>query len=370
MAIYKIFPIADATIYSAYPSMNTGLDEIVEASTTNEGFSDPNPQTSRFIVKFDQTEINSLLNSRIGTSSWASNLRLFIANAEGLTGTTTIESYPLSGSWNMGTGHYGDSPLTEDGVCWSYRNASGSVAWSTLSFSPYVTGSWSGSSSGGGNWYTGSSISGLNVRSTQSFTYYDDKDINVNVTDTIKAWYSGAIVNQGFLVKQLLEFSSTLNTTLKYFSRDTHTIYPPQLEFKWNDSVYNTGSLTVLNTVPAFVSIDQNPGTFYPNSINIFRVNSRPEYPTRTWQTSSLYTTNNALPEASYYAVKDLDTDEYVIDFDTTYTKLSCDSEGSFFKLYMNGLEPERYYKILIQTTVKGNTIIFDDNYMFKIVNG
>jgi hypothetical protein len=34
--------------------MNTGLDEIIEASTTNEGYSDPNPQTSRFIVKFDE----------------------------------------------------------------------------------------------------------------------------------------------------------------------------------------------------------------------------------------------------------------------------------------------------------------------------
>jgi hypothetical protein len=369
MAVYKIFPIADATIYSAFPSMNTGLDEIVEASTTNEGFSDPNPQTSRFIVKFDQNEINNLLNNKIGTSSWASNLRLFIANAEGLTGTTTIESFPLSGSWNMGTGHYGDSPLTEDGVCWSYRNASGSVAWSTLSFNAYVTGSWSGSNSGGGNWYTGSSIVGLNVKSTQSFSYYDDKDININVTDTVKTWYSGAIINQGFILKQAAEFNSTINTILKYFSRDTHTIYPPQLEFKWNDFVYNS-SLSVINTPTATLTLGDNPGLFYSQSVNIFRVNARPTYPPRVWQTGSLYTTNYVLPTSSYYAVKDLDTDEFVIDFDTTYTKISCDSSGSFFTLYMNGLEPERYYKILIQTTINNSTIVFDDNYIFKVANG
>ena len=369
MAVYKIFPIADATIYSAFPSMNTGLDEIVEASTTNEGFSDPNPQTSRFIVKFDQNEINNLLNNKIGTSSWASNLRLFIANAEGLTGTTTIESFPLSGSWNMGTGHYGDSPLTEDGVCWSYRNASGSVAWSTLSFNAYVTGSWSGSNSGGGNWYTGSSIVGLKVKSTQSFSYYDDKDININVTDTVKTWYSGAIINQGFILKQAAEFNSTINTILKYFSRDTHTIYPPQLEFKWNDFVYNS-SLSVINTPTATLTLGDNPGLFYSQSVNIFRVNARPTYPPRVWQTGSLYTTNYVLPTSSYYAVKDLDTDEFVIDFDTTYTKISCDSSGSFFTLYMNGLEPERYYKILIQTTINNSTIVFDDNYIFKVANG
>ena len=99
-------------------------------------------------------------------------------------------------------------------------------------------------------------------------------------------------------------------------------------------------------------------------------INAAPLYPPRVWQTSSVYTTNYALPTASYYAVKDVDTDEYVIDFDTTYTKLSCDVSGSYFTLYMNGLEPERYYKILVQTTINGSTIVFDNNYNFKVVNG
>jgi hypothetical protein len=36
----------------------------------------------------------------------------------------------------------------------------------------------------------------------------------------------------------------------------------------------------------------------------------------------------------------------------------------------MSGLEPERYYKILIKTIIKGSTIISDDNYYFKVVNG
>jgi hypothetical protein len=36
----------------------------------------------------------------------------------------------------------------------------------------------------------------------------------------------------------------------------------------------------------------------------------------------------------------------------------------------MNGLEPERYYKILIQTTLNGSTIVFDDDYTFKVING
>jgi hypothetical protein len=32
MAVYKIFPTQDTTLYSAYPIMNTGLDAILETS--------------------------------------------------------------------------------------------------------------------------------------------------------------------------------------------------------------------------------------------------------------------------------------------------------------------------------------------------
>jgi LysM repeat protein len=34
MAVYKIFPSKDATLYSMFPQMNTGLDEIIESTQT------------------------------------------------------------------------------------------------------------------------------------------------------------------------------------------------------------------------------------------------------------------------------------------------------------------------------------------------
>lgn len=374
MAVYKIFPSQDATIYSAYPAMNTGLDEILEASTnfktgilqTNGEF----PQASRFLVQFDSDEIAYVSASLIGTSSWASNLRLFVANSTGLFNTTVLAVNALSQSWNMGSGHYLDSPETQNGVSWVWRSYSGSNAWLTSSFGAGSTGSYNlntnPSSSGGGVWWTGS-------QATQTFSYYSDLDLNFNVKSIVEKWTGSAWPNYGFIVRQTesQEFVNNINeqVTLKYFSRDTHTIYPPCLEFKWDDSVYNTGSLTVLDTNPATILLSQNPGVFYSQSINIFRVNARPTYPPKVWQTSSIYMTNYALPEDSYYAIKDLDTNEMVIDFDTTYTKLSCDTSGSYFKLYMNGLEPERYYTVLVQTTIQGSTIVFDNNYSFKVIN-
>ena len=70
---------------------------------------------------------------------------------------------------------------------------------------------------------------------------------------------------------------------LKYFSIDTHTIYPPYLEFKWDDSIIATGSLSSITENPAVISLGHNPGTFTSQSINKFRVNARPEYPARTF---------------------------------------------------------------------------------------
>ena len=35
----------------------------------------------------------------------------------------------------------------------------------------------------------------------------------------------------------------------------------------------------------------------------------------------------------------------------------------------MNGLEPQRNYKILIQTTIDGTTMVLDNYYTFKVIN-
>jgi hypothetical protein len=54
--------------------------------------------------------------------------------------------------------------------------------------------------------------------------------------------------------------------------------------------------------------------------------------------------------------LKDLKTNQMVVDFDTSYTKLSADSGSNYFKVYMDGLEPERYYQLMIKTTVGDET--------------
>ena len=379
MAVLKIFPEKDATLYSLFPNMNTGLDEIVEATETVFAYSDPNPQTSRFLIQFANEDLaaafDPMPDAVYQSGSWNAKLQCFIATATGLSVTTSLDCFPVAQNWDMGTGRYLDEPISTDGCSWIWAGYSGSTIWSapvgaTSSFTSSVP-------AGGGVWYTGSQYT-----SSVTFSYRTNKDINLDVTNTVKAWTTSSgtipttiIDNYGFILKQRLEFVDNKNyqPELKYFSVDTNTIYPPALQISWDDFSFSTGSnntQTILNTLPATITLAQNPGTFYSESINRFRINARPEYPIQLWQTESVYLNNFYLPTASYYAIKDLETNEYIIDFDPIYTKLSADATSSYFDMYMNFLQPERYYTVLIQSTINGSTIVFNDQYYFKVING
>ncbi len=375
MAVYKIFPTKDATIYSKNPAKNTGLDSIIETNT------DVDANLSRYLIQFSQDEINNLFDTKIETSSVQINLKNYIANIKNLNTDTVLEALAVYNTWNMGTGRFNDVPETDNGCSWAFRSYSGSDPWLLQgAFPSGVTGSY-GSTAGGGNWYYSSDL-GLDITPTQTYNYTSNKDLNMDVTGIVKTWYSqssGLTIegfnNNGFIVKQSTnnEVGGLYeNAHLQFYSIDTHTIYPPELQFQWEDHQFDTGSSsTAIITNPELVaSLDNNPGEFRSDSIHKFKINCRPRFPNRVYQTSSIYTQNHYLPESSSYAIKDLDTNEFIIDFNDIYTRISADATSSYFNLYMNGFEPERYYQILLKIPIEDQTLILDDNYYFKIING
>jgi len=510
MAVYKIFPEKDASLYSAYPAMNTGLDAILDVSNLVVN-RDPTSQVARSLVKFDNDQIIDVVNNVMKVTgsaawdTWDSRLRLYVAKATNMIIDTKVYVYAVSSSWNNGSGQYLDKLQNFSGVSWKFEDFSGSAdVWPVAGWSPRSTGSydptWSNAKAlatgSGGSWYTGSGgyqrPTGTEINISESYQQYtlrSSKDFDVDVSDIVTMWYSASAVgvdragldvfnNDGFILKQELEFTNlrAQSPQLSFYSVDTNTIYPPQLEFRWVDFTYATSSgdfkdgrtltasappnytnatltssiscsfteslpaptmngsgatfgatfnsssmvnifvkelglgykagdvltwsftslntalagkvsgfttdatvtlsthdiqqLDVINTPDIYCALDNNAGVFYSESINQFRLNVRPEFPARTFVTSSLDTKQHALTTSSYYAIKDLDTNEFVVEFDKKYTQISCDATSSFFTVYMNGLEPERYYNILIQTEVAGNTVVLDENYYFKVVNG
>ena len=161
MAVYKIFPISDATIYSGYPAMNTGLDPLTEINSEYPLTLSPSPRVARTLIRFDQSEIEDVIDNKISGSNWSGSLKSSIAVAEGLTQTSKLYVFPISGSWNNGTGQYLDSPQTTNGVSWVFTNESGSLKWKVDDDRPFTTSSYTSGNSGGGTWLTGSNLSAI-----------------------------------------------------------------------------------------------------------------------------------------------------------------------------------------------------------------
>jgi len=363
MAVYKIFASSDATLYSSNVGKNTGLDEILEvgvknyAATTNGSYlSYSTEDLRRSVIQFSDDDLSTVKTLCTG-SSFSAYLRLYLANAENLATTYSLEFHQVSQSWDMGTGKFIDYPATINGVCWNSPNAYITGASTTWISPSYYT------IPGGGSW--------TSIYTTQSFSYASNKDVNSDVTTIVSSWFTGSVQNYGFLVKYptTVENNSSSYVETKFFSTDTHTIYPPTLEIKWDDSNYVTGSLIGSDDIVVNFANNKNEFKYGTKKYRV-RLATRPTFPTRQFVTSSIYLNTLLLPSSSYWAIQDYKTEEMVVDFDTNYTKISSDGTYNYFDLYMNGLEPERYYKLLVQTLIPSTNenINLDSNLIFKIV--
>ena len=194
----------------------------------------------------------------------------------------------------------------------------------------------------------------------------------MNVTDIVSRWIDGDITNNGFIIKRTEtdERSGEILGNIQFYGRETHTIFIPRMEVAWDDQVLTgTSSYTEIASetyVPYFKNIKRS---YREIDNTIFRIGVRPEFPSKTYQTSSFYMTKDRLPTSSFYSVQDSVTNETIIPFDTKATKVSCDSKGSFFRLRLDTFMPERYYKILLKVEREGgdDVQIHDNGYYFKV---
>ena len=135
--------------------------------------------------------------------------------------------------------------------------------------------------------------------------------------------------------------------------------------------IYTSSSLNPVDFNKSFVTVVQNvPSTVKAG--NIIRVNvfARPEFPIKNFNRQTQFTqflTPQYLPTSSYYAIKDNETEQIILDFDN-YTRISCDANGNYFMLDTTSFPQERHFKLLIKTEDKGAIYTFDKGNVFKIV--
>ena len=310
--MFRIFYASkDTTLYERYTDYNTGLDEILEIGKRldNEGST---LLKSRSLIKFDMTEISASLSKYSKTvNDCKFVLNLYTSHAKNLPSEYTVQTKLVGQDWVNGTGFL--SALTIDGANWS-GSASGS-AW--ISGSQYVNINSSslyisGSGAGGNYLYYSGSGNTLSLIASESFSYRTS-DININVTDAIKIWISGDV-----------------------------------LQIK----------IIYTKTKP----------TYKDTEISKIRIYVRDKYPQKSPTNLFPIQTVKYLPTTTCYSVLDAATDEVIIPYDNIYTKVSCDSTSNYIYLDMNVLMPERNYRLNFKI-VDGFTEQYIDNQIyFKVI--
>ena len=207
----------------------------------------------------------------------------------------------------------------------------------------------------------------------------------MNVTDIVNSWLNKSTPNEGFILKRsgsagnLATGSDEGNTTrfgnLSFFSSDTHTKYPPTLETVWNDSKWSVGSLAPLS------GSDIEDMTIYMKGLRPeykekskvrFRLVGRERFPEKTYSTTPSNLTVKTLPSASsFYSIKDAETDDVIVPYGSG-SYISCDSNGNYFNLWLDGYQPERYYTIEYRVRSGSGTVdeidqYFDEGFTFKV---
>jgi hypothetical protein len=360
--MHKFFTSSfDASIYLQQPEQNAGRDEILEVGKLYYGSS---KDITRTLIKFDTGSIKSEITS-IGTGSWQTYLVLRSANSQEIPLEYSIYANAVSQSWTMGTGTKFDN-ITSDGISWKYRD--GINTWQdnvTAGTAVFVAGTTGSANAEGGTWFiTGSA--------TQSFSNEPD-DIRINVTNIMHQWVSGSLKNNGFIVRHSIDVENDgLDYgLLKFFSKETNTIYEPKLELVWDDSSFVTGSLTPVTGSASddYKVVVTNLKNEYSKDTKIkIRVKGRDMFPYKTFGTTFGYDQAKYLPSGStYYQIEDYITNEIIVPFGD-YSKLSCDSTSNYFNLDTSTYAADRVYKLKIKILQSGITDIIDDKLTFKIV--
>ena len=373
-----IFPTQDTWISSGsskvtgetFTDQNFGRDQILEVKKEFHNFAFDYP--TRALIEFDGTPFNELSKS-VSDGTIPSNakyyLRLYEAegNSEFSETDYTLSIQPISESWQEGTGKFSDNPKTTEGCSWKNRSntiTSTAVTWKDND----------------GEDNDGPSI--LSVSSSTKTFLNEETDVNVEVTDMVNMWLQGQYDNNGMQVRfnGVQETNNVVQGHLNFFSRNTHTIFSPRLEVRWDDHIActgdNTGSLTELTMsglADNFLYMKGLRESYKVGERVKFRVGARKRYIQKTFSTSVQTVTGSFVSEGSgSYAIKDVATDEFIVPFEdstgTSYTQLSCDSKSNYFIQYLDGFYPDRVYKILLKLKLDdGQEQVFDDDFEFIV---
>ena len=342
-------PTKDTTIYEAFPTNNAGLDEILEIGKLIDTDVDSVSTTAyvtasaRSLLYFDLPTTESVN----ANAEYYLNLRL--ANVNDVYRNQEVLVYPVSRSWDEGSGFfYQNVQNVNDGATW--RQCSQNVSWSM----------------DGGDFLTGSTSASIRLSS------YPLQDLRIDVTNILRPLVSQSLQNTfyGLVVKfpNADEVNKDNKGNIKVFSAQTHTVHLPTLEVAWDSQAFSTGTL---QPIPSTLNVKVVPSNlqdkYAKGDIVKLSFTVRDQYPLRSFDSTLRYKNKYYLPSSSYYSITDVQSNTVIIPFDS-YSKIDCDSNGSYITLDTSPLYAGRFYSIKLKIVSGSFTKTFDPNIQFSIL--
>ena len=177
-----------------------------------------------------------------------------------------------------------------------------------------------------------------------------------NISSSISSSFTSSFTTVNTPITTILNTGEA--QTLKFFSKQTNTIYSPKLELRWDDHLpatgSNTGSLQPLNLsgqVENYVYRLHVRESYKETETVKFRFGARKRYIDKSFSTSIQSVSGSYFAEGSAsYSIIDMGTNEDVVPF-SAYTTMSCDSVSPYFMQDLNGFEPVSYTHLTLPTS-------------------
>ena len=397
-------PTEDTAIYGYAASVNAGIDEIIELNTRRsiggleEESEDPKP--SRILMKFsevegDFTEIapngpnafgqfgfetadrnvpaapsrtqvglgapNAFAffgepeapkrtpnpapgskpeNENFDATGW---LRMWFVSGMGMPKRYEIEAYKVAQPWREGRGRAENRPPTEEPANWTKRLFD--KDWRS----------------------EGGDFEKLPV--AKEIFDGDDPDLKLKLNSLLS---SG--LEDGILLKRKSE-DFDRRTELKFFSKDTRTIFIPHLLVGRDTYEFNTEGANPIEekNFTAYVAGLEN---VYHGGITRFEVTVEEKHKQRqflgvrpTARTDSIESSRYLPRRSLRYKIEDVRTGTTFFPFDKRYSAVSFDGYTHYFGVDIDNLLPKREYKISLKHVdpETSEETIFDNHQTFKV---
>jgi hypothetical protein len=246
------------TIYSRYELLNTGADEIAEL---RGGFDyDTGPDVSRILIEFN---IDDVLLYDIKPSSVYLNFK--ITEKTELGDDFEIEILPIAESWSVGSGRFIDAETNYPGSSWKYKKKNELWGGGYKNETNFT---------GGGTWFSEiKTDTGETLPINKNVQFKNiASDLRADITDIFSLWQTDEIQNYGLILK-LKNDTEIHKSSVKFFAKNTNTIYEPYLELHILDYVFNPCDIET-NAKSEINSGSLNSGSINSGSLNSGSINS------------------------------------------------------------------------------------------------